>query len=72
SQKSEDIRLLEQTLVCKVCWTNFYHKLNQDNPQSIEYFTNSEGKGTFLKCRLCKEECIRSRKYKLDTISKDF
>ncbi|CAG8801662.1 22361_t:CDS:1, partial [Dentiscutata erythropus] len=35
------------------------------------YFTNGDGKETLIQYKLCKEECIRSRMYKLDTIRED-
>ncbi|CAG8586247.1 4418_t:CDS:1, partial [Dentiscutata heterogama] len=61
-QKSEDIRLLEQILVCKACWIDFHHELDQDDLQSIKYFTNGKEKETLLKYQLYKEKCIRFRK----------
>ena len=70
-QIPEDIRLLNNTLVCKICWTDYYQQLLRGDPQSIKYFTNSDGQGLLTKCVLCKEEHIRTRMHKLDTTQED-
>lgn len=67
----DDIRLLNNILVCKVCWTDFHQQLSREDPCSIEYFTNGDGQGLLTKCKLCQEEGIRSRMHKLDSSSED-
>ena len=67
----EDIRLLNETLVCKICWTDFHQELPKEDPCSIEYFTNGDGQGLLTKYALCKEEHIRTRMHKLDTTQED-
>ena len=70
-KRPEEIRPLEQTLVCKGCWIDFHHALDQDDPRSIEFFTNGEGRGTLTECMLCAKQCIRSRMIKLDSTQED-
>src|SRR5260364_270249 len=53
-------------MVCKGCWIDFHHALELDDPRSIEFFTNSEGRGTLTECKLCKEQGIRSKMIKLN------
>jgi hypothetical protein len=70
-QKPEDLCLLNDQLICKTCWTYFHQELDRTDPRSIEYFENGDSQGTLQQCKLCKEENIRSRMYKLDTMRED-
>ena len=70
-QMPEDIHLLNETLVCKICWTDFHQELPKEDPRSVEYFTNGDGQGLLTKYALCKEEHIRTRMHKLDTTQED-
>ena len=63
----EDICLLNETLVCKICQTDFHQELPKEDLYSIKYFTNSDRQGLLTKYALCKEEHIRTRMHKLDT-----
>ena len=58
-------------MVCNGCWIDFHHDLELDDPQSIEFFTNGEGRGTLTKCKLCKEQGIRSKMIKLNSSQED-
>src|SRR5260364_360299 len=70
-KKPEEIRPLNQTMVCKGCWIDFHHALELDDPRSIEFFTNGEGRGTLTECKLCKEQGIRSKMIKLNSSRED-
>ena len=67
----EDIFLFNNTLVCKICWTDYYQQLPREELQSIKYFTNGDRQDLLTKCALCKEEHIRTRMHKLDTTQED-
>src|SRR5260363_147066 len=70
-KKPEEIRPLDQTMVCNGCWIDFHHNLDRDHSRSIEFFTNGEGRGTLTKCKLCKEQGIRSKMIKLNSSQED-
>ena len=70
-KRPEEIRPFEQTLICKGCWIDFHQDLDPEDPRSIEFFTNGEGRGTLTECKLCREQGIRSKMIKLDSIRED-
>jgi len=61
--------LLNQTLVCQGCHKDFYQSLDREDPKSIEYYTQGDGQGTLVNCKICNESGPRNHMHYLDDSS---
>ena len=65
--KPEDLRLLEDKLSCQGCYSDFCYELDREDPRSIHYYTQGEGRGLLVNCKLCKKSEPKSRMYQLES-----
>ena len=69
--KPEVLKLLEEKLVCPGCYTNFYCALDRDDPRSIQFFTQGEGRGMLVNCKVCDKSDTRPRMCQLDSLREE-
>ena len=69
--KPEVLKLLEEKLVCPGCYTDFHCALDQDDPRSIQFFTQGEGRGMLVNCKVCDKSDTRPRMCQLDSLRKE-
>lgn len=62
---------LGQRLVCKPCYTAFHTKLDREDPRSIHFYQQGEGKGSLVNCKICRKEEPRSQMLYEDSIAQD-
>ena len=70
-QLGEKLKELEGKLICNGCYTTFHQQLDRDDPRSRHYYTQGEGSGTLVTCKVCKIEEPRNRMQYIDSITQD-
>jgi hypothetical protein len=70
-QRPETLQELDKVLVCKGCYTDFHQSLDHDDPRSQYYYTQGDGCGTLVECKLCKHVEPRNRIHNLESITEE-
>ena len=69
--RPEVLRLLEEKLVCPGCYSDFHCALDREDPRSIHFFTQGEGRGMLVNCKVCNKADTRPRMCQLDSLREE-
>ena len=69
--RPEVLKLLEEQLVCPGCYTDYHCALDREDPRSIQFFTQGEGRGMLVNCKICDKSDLRSRMCQLDSLREE-
>ena len=69
-ERAERFRILDNQLVCRACYVDFHHNLDQSDPRSIYFYTQGEGQGTRVTCKICQHSDTRSRMHNIESLTK--
>ena len=70
-QLEEGLVELNNELTCKACNVDFHQALNREDSRSKYFYSQGEGKGTLVTCKVCKVEEPRNRMQYLESMSYD-
>ena len=66
--RPESLKLLEEKLVCPGCYIDYHCALDREDPQSIFFFTQGEGRGMLVNCKICDKSDTRSKMCQLESL----
>ena len=70
-QQPEKLYKLEEKLACTACYKTHYESLDPSDPEAFEYYDTGLGRGTLVRCKVCRLQKPRSKMHYLESMQGD-